>query len=118
MARGIPRKVSRSRRRRYFRDVASAQQALRQADFLRFALGVYVRDMRRDKPVPELPEAAMRMGASYISGPLVGSDGRAKFTVSGSPATVRAFIEVYAPGQGLVDTYGDPARGFAGGYAP
>jgi hypothetical protein len=75
-----------------------------------------VRDMRRDTPVPELPEAATRDGVSYISGPLIGQDGRRKFTCSGTSEVVQAFIEHWAPVTGLIDIYGDPERGFAGGY--
>jgi hypothetical protein len=78
---------------------------------------VYARDMRRDAPVPELPEAAMRLGMAYLSGPLIGTDGRHKYTVSGEPMHVRAFLDSFAEREGLIDTYGDPARGFAGGYA-
>lgn len=29
---------------------------------------------------------------------------------------VKAFVEEWAPSQGLVDIYDEPARGFAGGY--
>ena len=77
----------------------------------------HVIDMRREgEPIPELPEAATRLGVGYVSGPLECPDGRRKFTCSGSEEQVRAFLEVWAPSQGLVDLYGDPARGFAGGY--
>jgi hypothetical protein len=76
-----------------------------------------VRDMRRDTPVPELPEAATRDGVSYISGPLIGPDGRRKFTCSGTAEVVDAFMRVWGPANGLIDIYGDPARGFAGGYS-
>lgn len=77
-----------------------------------------VRDMRRDEPIPELPEAALRLGVGYISGPLDSPDGRRKITCSGLPLQVQAFLDSWAPAQGLADTYGDPARGFAGGYLP
>jgi hypothetical protein len=79
---------------------------------------VDARDMRREPPWPELPEAAARVGESYISGPLAGPDGRRKVTCSGSPEHIRAFMDSWSPAQGLVDLYGDPARGFAGGYLP
>jgi hypothetical protein len=79
--------------------------------------GLVVRDMRRDQPVPELPEAATRLGISYISGPLIGPDGRRKYTLSGTAEVVEAFLGGWAARNGLVDLYGDPARGFAGGYA-
>lgn len=75
-------------------------------------------DMRRDDPIPELPEAAMRLGVSYISGPLIGPDGRKKYTCSGEAEHIRAFLDHWAPAQGLTDIYGDPERGFAGAYKP
>lgn len=77
-----------------------------------------VRDMRRELPYPELPEAACRLGVGYISGPLVDRDGGRKITCSGSPEQIQAFLFHWAPNNGLVDIYGDPARGFAGGYLP
>ena len=76
----------------------------------------HVVDMRREPPWPELPEAATRLGVGYLSGPLESPDGRRKLTVSGDAEQVRAFLDHWAPAQGLVDCYGDPARGFAGGY--
>jgi len=66
--------------------------------------------------VAELPEAATRLGIGYVSGPLVGPDGRQKITCSGTADQVRAFLDHWAPAQGLVDAYGDPERGFAGAY--
>lgn len=83
--------------------------------------GVEVRDMRQpvdQLPTRELPEAATRLGIGYVSGPLVGPDGRQKITCSGSASQVRAFLDHWVPAQGLVDAYGDPARGFAGAYLP
>jgi len=74
-----------------------------------------VRDMRRDTPIPELPEAATRAGEAYVSGPLIGPDGRRKYTVSGPPEVVAAWMRYPLPA-GLEDIYGDPQRGFAGGY--
>lgn len=82
---------------------------------------VVVRDMRQpvdQRPTRELPEAAARLGIGYVSGPLVGPDGRQKITCSGTADQVRAFLDHWAPAQGLVDAYGDPARGFAGAYLP
>jgi hypothetical protein len=77
---------------------------------------ITVRDMRRPAPIPELPEAAMRLGVGYLSGPFVGNDNRGKYTCSGSPEQIAAFL-AWAPRQGLIDIYGDAARGFAGGYS-
>lgn len=73
-------------------------------------------DMRSDRPVPELPEAALRLDVPYVSGPLVGADGSRKYTCSGRSEVVRAFLDHWAPSQGLAGLYGDPQRGFAGGY--
>lgn len=77
---------------------------------------VSAHDMRRELPWPELPEAATRIGVGYISGPLETADGREKIVCSGVEEQVKAFLEDWAPRNGLVDCYGDPARGFAGGY--
>lgn len=74
-----------------------------------------VRDMRATH-VPELPEAGTRYGIAYMARGLPLADGRNKIVVSGTPEVIRAFIAEWSPAQGLVDLYGDPARGFAGGY--
>lgn len=81
---------------------------------------VVVRDMRRPKPVQELPEAAMRLGVGYVSGPLIetapdGTKRRLKYTCSGTREVIEAFYG-WAERNGLVDAYGDSARGFAGAY--
>lgn len=74
-------------------------------------------DMRRDEPAPELPEAAARENVGYVSGPLRAPDGRSKYTCAGTSDQVKGWMETIAPSWGLVDIYGDPMRGFAGGYA-
>jgi hypothetical protein len=75
-----------------------------------------IADMR-GRHVPELPEAASRTGICFIADGLPGPDGRIKVVCqSGTPEQIRSFIEEWAPANGLVDIYGDPARGFAGGY--
>lgn len=74
------------------------------------------RDMR-GRHVPELPEASAREGICFVADGLPGRDGRVKIVCqSGTPEQIRAFMTVWAPAQGLVDIYGDPERGFAGGY--
>jgi len=79
---------------------------------------VLARDMR-GVHVPELPEASARLGMCFISDGLPGRDGRVKVVCqSGSPEQIDAFMRVFGPSIGLVDIYGDPARGFAGGYHP
>lgn len=99
-------------------DVEATTAALRDAQPIGLSEDtISVADMRREPPYPELPEAAARAGRGYISGPLIGPDGRRKYTCSGSPEQVRAFMSIWAPDHGIVGIYGDPARGFAGGYA-
>lgn len=44
------------------------------------------------------------------------SGGPEKCVFNGKPETVRAFIEDWAPRRGLVRIYGNPERGYAGGY--
>lgn len=99
-------------------DVYEAQDLLENAPNERLAHGIYVADMRGYN-VPELVEAAMVEGMAYIT--LVADrDGRRKIVLGGNttPEIVQAFMTEWAPKQGLVDIYGDPARGFAGGYLP
>lgn len=65
--------------------------------------------------IPELPEAACRLGLPVLAGPLRGPDGREKVVLlAASPEHIRRFLA--ASDDGLEDKYGDPARGFAGGY--
>lgn len=69
--------------------------------------------------VPELPEASAREGQCFVANGLPGPDGRVKVVCqSGTPEQIRAFMTSWAPAHGLTDIYGDPARGFAGGYVP
>lgn len=73
----------------------------------------------RGRHVPELPEASAREGQCFLADGLPDADGRTKVVCqSGSPEQIRAFLDDWAPAHGLVDLYGDPARGFAGGYLP
>src|SRR5690606_7788913 len=85
-------------------DVERAKEALMRAPLVSLGGGSAVRDMRQPVellPIRELPEAAVRLGVSYVSGPLKGPDGRLKITCSGTPEEVRAFMELWAPAQGL-----------------
>src|SRR5690606_28872667 len=69
--------------------------------------------------VPELPEAAAREGVAFLA-LTTDRDGRGKIVLGGhaTSETVQAFMTEWAPALRLVDIYGDPARGFAGGYLP
>jgi len=72
-------------------------------------------DLTNEPTVPELPEAAAREGIAFLA-KVADRDGRQKIVLqSASADLVRAFLagEVYP---GLNQMYGDPERGFAGGY--
>jgi hypothetical protein len=89
-------------------DVEIAREALRDA-----FVGEYA-DLR-GRSIPELPEAAAREGIPFAAA-VRDRDGREKVVLqAASPDLVRRFLagEIVP---GLMDTYGDPARGFAGGY--
>src|SRR5690606_34992551 len=94
-------------------DVERALELLEDAPNERLAHAVYVADMRGYGHVPELPEAALREGVAYLA-TVTDRDGRHKVVLGGhtTPETVRAFLEEWAPSHGLVDIYGEPARGF------
>lgn len=96
-------------------EIEAAMDEIQKADKIDLG-GTIAADMRRPAPIPELPEAATRLGIDYVSGPLIGPDGRRKYTVSGESAA-RAFLDGWGEANGLIDLYGDPKRGFAGGYA-
>lgn len=100
------------------RDVERAREALAIAPRVRIG-DTDVADLR-DKEVPELPEAACQDGVAYLAMPrLTERDFRKKVVLgAASPEVVRAFQETWASAQGLTEVYGDPRRGFAGGYVP
>lgn len=95
-------------------DVARAALALRTAPLV--TLGKYnVVDMRGLGHVAELPEAAAREGLCFVS-QVKDRDNRIKVVCqAGNAEQIAAFL-AWAPSQGITDLYGDPARGFAGGY--
>lgn len=98
-------------------DIEAARDALRLAKKTELAPWIFVADLR-GKQIPELPEAAAREGRCFLS-TVRDRDGREKVgCMGGTPDQIRAFMESWAPEQGLTDIYGDPARGFAGGYLP
>lgn len=85
--------------------------------------GVEVADLR-DRVVPGLPEASLRLGVPVIYAmPGTQKDPRRKIGILGAgegsvagPSPVKEFMRNWAPAQGLCNIYGDPVRGFAGGY--
>lgn len=71
----------------------------------------------RGQEVPELPEAACREGIAYLAS-VTEPSGRRKVTLGAAPPEL---VQRFLAGNlcpELVDRYGDPARGFAGGYLP
>jgi hypothetical protein len=97
-------------------DVERAREALRAAPEIDLTPSITARDMRGQK-IQELPEASAREGLCFIADGLPGRDGLVKVVCqSGTPEQIRAFMEAWGPAEGLQDIYGDPARGFAGGY--
>ncbi len=97
-------------------DVAAAGHALAAAP--RIVLGgVLVADLVGSGDVHELPEAAARAGIAFLASPRPGPDGRVKVVLQAAAgAAVAAFLAGEGPARDLLDRYGDPARGFAGGY--
>jgi hypothetical protein len=70
----------------------------------------------RGQHVAELPEAGTRYGIAYIAEGLPDGSGRIKVVCSGTKEVVTAFLTHWADRNDLYDCYGDPERGFAGGY--
>ncbi|GIW05191.1 MAG: hypothetical protein KatS3mg059_1811 [Thermomicrobiales bacterium] len=96
--------------------VNDAIQALRAAPMIELAPGIAVRDMR-SLEVPELPEAAARTGDCFVARIREPRSGRTKIVCqAGTPDQIRAFMHIWAVRMGLSGVYGDPERGFAGGY--
>jgi hypothetical protein len=68
-----------------------------------------------DEVIPELPEAAAREGIPFVA-KVRDKDGREKMVLQAAPPEL---VKRFLAGEvvpGLKDLYGDPARGFAGGY--
>jgi hypothetical protein len=101
-------------------EVGSATAAIKAAP--RVVLwGVEIADLRPGT-VPSLPEASLRLGVPVIY-QMMEKDGRRKVGILGAgegtpagSAPVAEFIRTWGPAQGLTGMYGDPVRGFAGGY--
>lgn len=84
-----------------------------------------IKDMRRSGRIPALAEACARLGVAAVSEAEERNfdkkiTGRRKWCLMGAPEPepVRWFLEEFAPNHGLLNPYGDPARGFAAGYLP
>jgi len=87
------------------------------------AVGKPVVDVRYAGTLPELPEAAARCGVAAIYRIHDDRSGRWKVGIIGAgagtvPGTepVAAFLRGEGAARDLVDLYGDPVRGYAGGY--
>lgn len=90
-------------------DVERARAALQSAPQVDSLPGVA--DFRSGT-IPELPEAAAREGIAFLA-TVTDRDGRKKVVLqAASSEQVKAFLREH-PAQ---DKYGDPARGYAGGY--
>lgn len=77
--------------------------------------GATFRDAR-GREIPELPEASAIAGQPVLYSLEDKRAGRIKVGVlNGAPAETQAFLDAVEE-LGLVDPYGDPARGFAGAY--
>lgn len=80
-------------------------------------LAGWVADLRDHEHIPELPETAVREGIPFISS-IQDRDGKKKIVLQAAEAwLVKLFLRgLLVPG--LTNLYGDPERGFAGGYLP
>lgn len=97
------------------RDIERARGLLSVAPWIKLSPTAFARDMRGQN-VPELPEAAARAGECFISTAWA-EGGLTKIVCqAGDDRQIQAFMEIWAPANGLINIYGDPARGFAGGY--
>ena len=71
----------------------------------------------RECEIPELPEAGARLGVPVLYRLHDKRSGRIKVGVlNGDVGEIKDFIDNAAEELGLVDIYGDPSRGYAGGY--
>jgi hypothetical protein len=98
------------------RDVQQAQQALLAAPKYVIA-GAALAQMSAQR-LREIDEAAARLGMGFLCTSITPS-GRIKHSIKSAPApAVEAWMSSAAHDFGLADIYGDPLRGFAGGYVP
>jgi hypothetical protein len=69
--------------------------------------------------IPEAPEAVAISGTALLYSMLDKGTGRTKVGLLGAePETIRGWMSIAPQKWGLVEIYGDPARGYAGGYLP
>lgn len=98
-------------------DVDAARRALLAAPRVMLG-GCEVADLRGQN-VPELPEAAAREGLGFLSCMPAGrGDPRMKHGIMAAPAAaIAAWMAAARETGDLADLYGNPERGFAGGYS-
>src|SRR5690606_18238623 len=104
-------------------DIERARETLRGAPTLALGECQCVRDLRAVGTVPELPDAASRDGEAYLA--LVTVDGsgrecRPKVVLGGctTPEMVRAFLEHWAPANGLCGPLRRPCPRVRGRVSP
>ena len=95
-------------------DAKSSMFKINTAKWLNLSPVVAVRDLR-GQACPELPEAQARSGVSVLCDGMPGHDRRQKINCMGDREACAAFFP-WAAKNGVIDTYGDPARGIVGGY--
>lgn len=80
--------------------------------------GEEIADLRGIGTIPDLPEASAYYGLPWIADTGGRADRKKLVIQSGRRSTIETFILDFGPRAGLVDIYGDPDRGYAGGYFP
>lgn len=105
-------------------DIEAAGAIIEAAPFVAIGPSL-VRDLRGKGIIPELPEALVQLGEVVVADapPDHARPGDAKMVIQGAgagttagTAPIAAFLGGWAAGEGYVDQYGDPARGFAGAF--
>lgn len=100
----------------YKRTLAKAERVIEQAPNYP---GTKIKDLRGwyqvHGPVQEAQEAAARLGVAILY-EMPRGDRVQVGCIGGTPEEIRVFMGTIAPAEGLDNVYGDPARGFAGGY--
>jgi hypothetical protein len=92
-------------------DIEKAVLKLANAKYLQYGDEIIpVKDLRGEE-IPELPEAA-----AYYNMPFVANIGKKVVLQCAPYEIVEFFIETWGPENGLKNIYGNPNRGFAGGF--